>query len=76
MNDFTVEHHVESNIENSAAFFNSVAKIIEQARLHIGQTTDLTMCMTYFGIGRICKSQSLVRPANFATHCCKITMAQ
>jgi predicted nuclease of restriction endonuclease-like (RecB) superfamily len=34
-------------------FFDNVAKTIEQARAHIGRTADLTMCATYFEIGRM-----------------------
>ena len=34
-------------------FFENVAKIIEQARRHVGRTADLTMCLTYFEIGRM-----------------------
>ena len=34
-------------------FFEKVALIIEQARRHIGRTTDTTMCVAYFEIGRL-----------------------
>ena len=34
-------------------FFENVAQIIEQARRHVGRTADLTMCLTYFEIGRM-----------------------
>lgn len=34
-------------------FFDSVAGIIEQARRFVGRTADLTMCATYFEIGRM-----------------------
>jgi predicted nuclease of restriction endonuclease-like (RecB) superfamily len=34
-------------------FFDNVAKIIEQARTYVGRTADLTMCVTYFEIGRM-----------------------
>jgi len=34
-------------------FFDNVAKIIEQARKHVGRTIDLTMCITYFEVGRM-----------------------
>ena len=34
-------------------FFNNVAKIIEQARKYVGRTVDLTMCITYFEVGRM-----------------------
>jgi len=34
-------------------FFINVAQIIEQARRFVGRTADLTMCITYFEIGRM-----------------------
>jgi len=34
-------------------FFDSVATIIEQARTYVGRTADLTMCLTYYEIGRM-----------------------
>jgi predicted nuclease of restriction endonuclease-like (RecB) superfamily len=34
-------------------FFDRVAAIIEQARTHVGRTADLTMCITYYEIGRM-----------------------
>jgi predicted nuclease of restriction endonuclease-like (RecB) superfamily len=34
-------------------FFDNVAKIIEQARKYIGHAADLTMCVTYFEVGRM-----------------------
>jgi len=34
-------------------FFEDVALIIEQARRFVGRTADLTMCVTYFEIGRM-----------------------
>ena len=34
-------------------FFEGVAQIIEQARRFVGRTADLTMCVTYFEIGRM-----------------------
>ncbi|MCL1887244.1 MAG: PDDEXK nuclease domain-containing protein, partial [Betaproteobacteria bacterium] len=34
-------------------FFDNVAVIIEQARKYVGRTADLTMCVTYFEIGRM-----------------------
>jgi len=37
----------------SLAFFESIAQIIEKARAHVGRTADLTMCVTYFEIGRM-----------------------
>jgi len=38
---------------NAFEFFEKVAQIIEQARRHIGRTANLTMCVTYFEIGRM-----------------------
>jgi DUF438 domain-containing protein len=40
-------------MKNGVEFFDNVAKIIERARSYIGRTTDLTMCVTYFEIGRM-----------------------
>jgi predicted nuclease of restriction endonuclease-like (RecB) superfamily len=34
-------------------FFNKVAYIIEKARTYVGRTADLTMCITYFEVGRM-----------------------
>jgi hypothetical protein len=34
-------------------FFEGVAQIIENARKHVGRTVDLTMCISYFEIGRM-----------------------
>ena len=34
-------------------FFENVASLIEQARSHVGRTADLTMCVTYFEVGRL-----------------------
>jgi hypothetical protein len=39
--------------ESDGEFFNSVVALIEQARTHVGRTADLTMCITYFEIGRM-----------------------
>jgi predicted nuclease of restriction endonuclease-like (RecB) superfamily len=36
-----------------AAFFEDVVQIVEQARTNIGRTVDLTMCITYFEVGRM-----------------------
>ena len=33
-------------------FFETIAQTIEQARRFVGRTVDLTMCVTYFEIGR------------------------
>jgi len=38
--------------QNVDEFFESIAQIIEQARRFVGRTADLTMCITYFEIGR------------------------
>ena len=35
------------------AFFENVARIIEQARAHVGRTADLAMCITYYEVGRM-----------------------
>ena len=35
------------------SFFENVASLIHQARAHVGRTADLTMCVTYFEIGRM-----------------------
>jgi len=34
-------------------FFDKVASIIEKARAYVGRTADLTMCVTYFEVGRM-----------------------
>ena len=34
-------------------FFESIATLIEQARKYVGRTADLTMCVTYYEIGRM-----------------------
>jgi hypothetical protein len=41
------------NCQNSNEFFENVARIIEQARRFVGRTADLTMCVTYFEVGRM-----------------------
>jgi len=38
-------------------FFDSVAEIIEHARAYVGRTADLTMCVTYFEVGRMIVEQ-------------------
>jgi predicted nuclease of restriction endonuclease-like (RecB) superfamily len=40
-------------LENGNEFFENVARIIEQARKHVGRTADLTMCVTNFEVGRM-----------------------
>ena len=34
-------------------FFDNVTRLVEQARSHVGRTVDLTMCVTYYEIGRM-----------------------
>jgi predicted nuclease of restriction endonuclease-like (RecB) superfamily len=34
-------------------FFENVASLIEQSRRYVGRTADLTMCVTYFEVGRM-----------------------
>lgn len=41
------------NKPNASVFFENVARIIEQARAFVGRTADLTMCVTYFEVGRM-----------------------
>ena len=41
------------NKQNANDFFENVARIIEQARRFVGRTADLTMCITYFEVGRM-----------------------
>ena len=43
--------------QSDDGFFDSVAKLVEQARAHIGRTADLTMCVTYYEIGRMIVEQ-------------------
>lgn len=38
-------------------FFDTVATIITQARAYVGYTADLTMCITYYEIGRMIVEQ-------------------
>jgi hypothetical protein len=38
---------------NEIDFFDRVAQLIEQARAAVGRTIDLTMCITYFEVGRM-----------------------
>lgn len=38
---------------NDNEFFTSVARLIEQARRYVGRTADLTMCLTYYEVGRM-----------------------
>jgi len=39
--------------DNASTFFENVAQIIEKARRFVGRTADVTMCATYFEIGRM-----------------------
>lgn len=41
------------NTPKTSAFFENVARIIEQARAFVGRTADLAMCVTYFDVGRM-----------------------
>jgi predicted nuclease of restriction endonuclease-like (RecB) superfamily len=52
--------NASSNISDGSAlmksgdeFFDGVARLIEQARVYVGRTADLTMCVTYYEIGRM-----------------------
>ncbi|MDR0835412.1 MAG: PDDEXK nuclease domain-containing protein [Tannerella sp.] len=38
---------------NGGEFFDSVAMLVEQARAYVGRTANLTMCVTYFEVGRM-----------------------
>jgi predicted nuclease of restriction endonuclease-like (RecB) superfamily len=38
---------------DTTTFFENVAQIIEKARAFVGRTADLTMCVTYFEVGRM-----------------------
>ena len=42
-----------ASVPETDDFFAGVATIIEQARQHVGRTADLTMCITYFEVGRM-----------------------
>ena len=39
--------------KDANTFFENVAQVIEQARRYIGRAVDLTMCVTYYEIGRM-----------------------
>ena len=43
----------EISLIDSFSFFENVARVIEEARRHIGRAADYTMCVTYFEIGRM-----------------------
>jgi hypothetical protein len=38
---------------NVPDFFNAIFNLVEKARKYVGRTADLTMCVTYFEIGRM-----------------------
>jgi len=40
-------------INTTDSFFENVAQIIEQSRSHVLRTIDMTMCATYFEVGRM-----------------------
>jgi hypothetical protein len=42
-----------TNRPDTTAFFDNAATLIEQARRYVGRTADLTMCVTYFELGRM-----------------------
>ena len=44
---------MDTQIVLKSDFFEGVAKLIESARAHVGRTADLTMCVTYYEIGRM-----------------------
>jgi hypothetical protein len=43
----------QTNKSSENSFFDIAAMLIEQARRFVGRTADLTMCITYFELGRI-----------------------
>ena len=44
---------LSSELSNHPAFFDNIASIIENARRFVGRTADLTLCVTYYEIGRM-----------------------
>jgi len=52
-----MENPKNNNVAKFPEFFNKIAAIIEQARKHVGRTVDLTMCITYYEVGRIIVEQ-------------------
>jgi hypothetical protein len=40
-------------MERHNEFFDKVAALVEQARSFVGRTVDLTMCVTYYEVGRM-----------------------
>jgi predicted nuclease of restriction endonuclease-like (RecB) superfamily len=59
----------ENAVKSAAEFFDQVATTIEQARQFVGRTADLTMCVTYFEVGRMIveKEQNGKRKAEYGT---------
>jgi hypothetical protein len=51
--DETERGYMMSENLNGADFFENVAQVIENARSFVGRTADLTMCLTYFEVGRM-----------------------
>ena len=51
MKPSTIKRH--KDMQADIRFFDNVAIIIEQARSFIGRTVDLTMCVTYYEVGRM-----------------------
>jgi hypothetical protein len=49
---------------DASVFFEGVARIIENARVYVGRTADLTMCVTYFEIGRMIVEEEYNGPRN------------
>ncbi|GHV19002.1 hypothetical protein FACS18949_07370 [Clostridia bacterium] len=43
----------DNNNELMPQFFDNIVKLVEQARKYVGRTADLTMCVTYYEIGRM-----------------------
>jgi predicted nuclease of restriction endonuclease-like (RecB) superfamily len=41
------------NHSGTLDFFDSIAQIIEKSRAFVGRATDITMCVTYFEVGRM-----------------------
>jgi len=54
-------------MEMNREFSDQVARLIEHARQFVGRTADLTMCVTYFEIGRMIIEQELDSAAIVAT---------
>ncbi|MCL2332839.1 MAG: PDDEXK nuclease domain-containing protein [Actinomycetia bacterium] len=49
----TSEEGNTSGVSSGSEFFDNVARLVEQARSYVGRTADLTMCVTYYEIGRM-----------------------